>query len=432
MHTIRNKIKTCLVIFLVASSSCFAQNGWKICTTPVFGSRVDDIFMVNTQTGYAVCGDGKIVKTTNGGDNWVTLLQASGVYHRSVEFINAQKGFVGGFPVSGGTINIFRRTTDGGTTWTDLTALIDPRARSGICGLAVADANTIYGCGNWYENAGYIIKSVDGGNTWSFIDMSGYATSLIDMYFTSKDTGFVTGKGLLPLESAVILYTTNGGVSWTYKFQNSIFNEYCWKIQRLNKQIYFASIEDLTDVAPRILKSVDGGMTWEDQKVSTVPYNIEGIGFIDPLHGWTGGDIGKSFESKDGGITWDSINICPYMNRVFKVNDTMLFATGNQIWKYKGAGIYPPIPATHYAWMNCHPNPVRDMLSIEVAVAMPTHILLMLLDESGRQIKIIDNTDKPKGSYQYEVNTNFLSQGLYYMVLKTHEDKRVVKIVVSR
>lgn len=411
--------------------STFAQTGWKICNAPIFGNRVDDLFMIDTQTGYAVCGDGKIVKTINGGDNWSMLTQTSGIYHRSVEFINKDKGFVGGFPVSGGTTNILRRTMDGGATWSDLTSFLDPRARKGICGLAVADANTVYGCGNWYEHAGYIIKSVDGGNTWSFIDMSGFTTSIIDMYFSSKDTGFVTGKGKSPLESAVILYTTDGGVSWTYKFQNNVPSEYCWKIQRLTRQIYFASIEDLTNVAPKILKSVDGGMTWEVHQVSPVTYNIEGIGFIDPLHGWTGGDYGKSFESKDGGITWDSISTCPLMDRVFKVNDTMLFATGSQIWKYKGEGIYPAIPETHYAWMNCYPNPVKDILSIEVSVSVPTHILVMLLDESGRQVKIIDNSDSPKGSYRYEVNTNQLSEGLYYLVLKTHEDKRVVKIIVG-
>ncbi|MFZ1264050.1 MAG: hypothetical protein WAT34_11140, partial [Chitinophagaceae bacterium] len=293
------KIVLYITCSLLMGFSSFAQLGWKICNAPLFGSRVDDIYMVNTQTGYAVCGDGKIVKTINGGENWTTLLQASGIYHRSVEFINAQKGFVGGFPVSGSTVNIFRSTTDGGATWNDLTSSLHPRAGKGICGLAVADPNTIYGCGNWYQDSAYIIKSADGGNTWSFIDMSGYATSLIDMYFTSKDTGFVTGKGLLPLETAVILYTTNGGVSWTYKFKNTVFNEYCWKIQRLTKQIYFASIEDMTNVAPKILKSYDGGMNWEVHQVSAVPYNIEGLGFIDPMHGWTGGDMGKSFESKD-------------------------------------------------------------------------------------------------------------------------------------
>ena len=420
-----------VVFFVFTSLFSFAQNGWKVCNAPVFNNRVDDVFMVNTQIGYAASGDGKIVKTTDGGENWTLLLQGT-VYCRAVEFINEQKGFVGAFSFAGNTANILRRTTDGGATWTDLTSLLHPRARKGICGLAVADNNTIYGGGNWLEDSAYLIKSIDGGNTWSFIDMHTYATSIIDMHFINKDTGFVTGKSLGPVESAIILYTTNGGLTWSTKFQNNIPSEYCWKIQRLTNRIYFASIEDLMNFPPKILKSVDGGMTWKIHQVDPVAYNIEGVGFIDPLHGWTGGGPVKSFETKDGGITWDSVAICPFMNRVFRVNDTMMLASGRQIWKYRGAGIYPAIPDQHYAWMNCYPNPVRDVLTMEVSVAVPTRVLVMLMDASGKQLKVIENTDRAKGSYQFYLNTGHLPQGVYYIVLKTHEDKRVVKILVSR
>jgi hypothetical protein len=305
------------------------------------------------------------------------------------------------------------------------------RAKGGICGLAVADANTIYGGGNWYGDSAYIIKSVDGGNTWSFIDMSAYATSIIDLFFINKDVGFATGKGLVPLESGIILYTTDGGASWTKKFQNTVPNEYCWKIQRLTNKIYFASLEDFGSVPPKILKSTDGGMTWTVHFVSTSAYNIEGVGFIDEKKGWTGGDGGFSFQSNDGGLTWDTIHVCPYMNRVFKVNDTLLFASGDRIYKYNTGGFLPSIPETHYASMNCSPNPVNDKLNIGISVSVPTRVWLMLLDNTGKRIEVIANEDKIKGSYQYKINTDRLPPGMYYVALKTHEDKVVKKIVVT-
>jgi photosystem II stability/assembly factor-like uncharacterized protein len=411
---------------------CSAQTGWHVCNAPAFANRIDDLFMVNTQTGYAVGGDGKIVKTTDGGENWSLLLQNNSVYCRSVEFINTQKGFVGSFPLAGTTTNILRRTLDGGASWTDLTPLLPLKARRGICGLAVADSNTIYGGGNYFQDSGYIIKSTDGGNSWNLIDMGGYASSIIDMFFLNKDTGFVTGKGPLPLETAVILYTTNGGASWTYKFKNTIFNEYCWKIQRLTKLIWYASIEDLSAVSPRILKSIDGGMTWTVHLVDVSPYNIEGIGFIDPKHGWTGGGPGFSFETTNGGLTWEKVPICPLMNRVFRLNDTTLFASGNQIWKYRGNGIYPPIPPTRYVWMKTYPNPVKDMLTMEVSLSVSTHVSLTLRDNLGRRIAVIDNTDRPMGSYQFYYNTDALAPGIYYVTLKTHEDGGTIKIVVGQ
>ena len=418
------------IVLLVISVTSAAQVGWKRCTAPDFRNRVDDLFMLNATTGYAVCGDGKIVKTTDGGENWA-LMNSANIYCRSVEFINTEKGFVGGFSFNASMdTNILRRTTDGGLTWTDLSPLLHRRAKRGICGLAVADANTIYGGGNWFGDSAYIIKSTDGGNTWNFIDMSAYATSIIDLHFINKDVGFATGKGRLPLASGIILYTTDGGASWTYKFQNNTPNEYCWKIQRLTSNIYFASLEDMTNVPPKILKSTDGGMTWSIQQVATAAYNIEGIGFINDKKGWTGGDTGFSFQSNDGGITWDTMHVCPYMNRVFKVNDTMLFASGDAIYKYNTGGILIDNPTVHYAFMNCSPNPANEKLNIDIAVTVQTRVLLMLLDNTGKRVEIIANEDKTNGSYRYTINTERLAPGMYYVALKTHEDKVIKKIIV--
>jgi photosystem II stability/assembly factor-like uncharacterized protein len=423
-----------LVVLLLIPVTSYAQS-WKMCIAPSFGTRVDDIFMVNTQTGYAVCGDGQIVKTTDGGDNWFLLQQTNNIYYRSVEFMNTQKGFVGGFSFSAGMdSNILRRTTDGGATWTDLSTLLHPRARRGICGLAVADSNTIYGCGNWFGDSAYLVRSSNGGNTWSFIDMSAYASSIIDMHFINKAVGFVTGKSPLPQESGVILYTTDGGASWTTVFQNTIFNEYCWKIQRLTGSLYFAALEDFGNVPPQILTSTDGGMNWTIQQVATGTYNIEGIGFLDAQKGWTGGAADYSFESNDGGMTWDTIHVCPFMNRVFRVNDTTVFASGNRIWKYSATSFAPVAipPEPHYAWMNCSPNPVNDKLSIDITIARQTRVFLTILDHTGMRVNVIENADKQKGSYQYKFNTNQLPPGMYYVLLKTHEDKVLKKIIVTR
>ncbi|HMD01222.1 MAG TPA: T9SS type A sorting domain-containing protein [Ferruginibacter sp.] len=427
----KNIIRSFLLVLI--SSAASAQSPWTPCNAPSFGTRVDDIYMVDTQVGYAVCGDGKIVKTVDGGNNWFQLLENSSVYCRSVEFINRDTGFVGGFPINGNVqTNIFRRTTDGGATWVDLTSQLHPRARRGVCGLAVADANTIYGGGNWYDDSAYIIKSVDGGKTWSFIDMSQYASSIIDLFFLNKDVGFATGKGKLPLESGVILYTTDGGATWSFKFQNNLPNEYCWKIQRINNYEWAASLEDFANVHPEVLRSSDGGMTWSVKLVSAERnYDIEGIGFIDPLRGWTGGGIDYSFKTVDGGNTWDTVHIIPYMNRLFKVNDTMMFASGDRIYRLKNGGFIPPIPATHHAWMTCSPNPAKNNLEIKVSVDAPTHIMLILFDNNGNRINVVENADKPTGSYQYHVNTSGLSMGIYHVVLKTHDDKRAVKVIVS-
>ena len=433
--------KAFLLLFFYAlfADLLLAQGGWAVCNSPVFGDRVDDVFMTNTQTGYAVCGDGQIVKTSDGGANWIKLLQDTNIYCRSVEFVSPLKGFVGGFQKHYGyNKNTFRKTLDGGSTWTDLTPLIDTAAHDslrGICGLCAADSNTIYGCGNYFQDSAYIVKSSDGGNTWSFIDMHTYAIHLIDIFFLNKDTGFVTGTGLLPFQTAVILYTKDGGQNWANKFQDTIATEYVWKIQHLTDKIYFATIENETILPSRIIKSTDGGMTWTDHQVTPICEYVEGIGFMDSLKGWAGGWGSSSFESTDGGVTWKPAFICPWLNRFYKINDTLAFASGNAIWKYNSlmTGV-KPLPAesiTHYISMTCSPNPASESLAIDVTLSLSTRVVLTLLDSKGVRIKIIDNSDKPRGTFHYSFSTAHLPAGIYYLVLKSHEDKRAEKIVVS-
>lgn len=421
------------LIFILHVSVVFAQQGWSICNTPPSESRIDDIFMVNTRIGYSVCGDGQILKTIDGGNNWNTLRKDS-IYYRSVEFVNEKKGFVGGFSFDDDFKNILMKTEDGGETWNDITLDINTKARNGICGLAVADSNTIYGCGNWFQDSAYLIKSTDGGNSWDFIDMHNYAASLIDMHFINKDTGFVTGRGTAPLFTAVILYTIDGGKTWAFRYKNSIANEYCWKIQRLNEKIYFASIEDEGEVTPHILKSKDGGFTWKTHPVTSKIYNIEGIGFIDSVKGWTGGDIDNSFESDDGGLTWTSTKICPNLNRVFRVNDTLLFASGwGQIWKYttkKDTTVIPPVETVSHASMWCYPVPSYGNFNIEISIAKQTRVVLIIYNNEGKIVKTLENSDKPQGSFTYKISTLNMSNGVYYAVLKTHEEKHSQKIVV--
>jgi hypothetical protein len=187
----------------------------------------------------------------------------------------------------------------------------------------------------------------------------------------------------------------------------------------------------------RILKSTDGGMNWNLYYVTPffpLGNGIQGIGFIDSLKGWTGGGFGISYESNDGGLTWDTIDICYGMNRVIKVNDTLLFASGRDIWKYNSmlTAIDPVVKSMPVVVkLNCYPNPADNHLTIEIVLNVKTHARVTLHDEIGKRIKLIENADKPKGVYTYKINTENFAKGIYYIVLKTHEDDQSVKVMVT-
>ena len=122
------------------------------------------------------------------------------------------------------------------------------------------------------------------------------------------------------------------------------------------------------------------------------------------------------------------------MNRLIKVNDTLLFASGFEIWKYnsRSTGIVPiGREVSQFAFLNCHLNPVNNSLTVNVTITKPTHVLINLLDKTGNFIKIIDSAPKPKGVYQYQIDTGSLAEGIYFVALKTHEDQPTVKVMVT-
>ena len=65
----------------------------------------------NVSTGYAVGGNGLILKTVNGGNNWVALTSGTTSILYSVFFTDADTGHAVG---TSGTV---LKTTDGGITW---------------------------------------------------------------------------------------------------------------------------------------------------------------------------------------------------------------------------------------------------------------------------------------------------------------------------
>ena len=76
-----------------------------------------DLQMVTDQVGYACGGNGKILKTTNGGDSWTELAHPASqtASFRGLDFINPTNGYV----ISVGGTSAILKTTDGGQSWTN-------------------------------------------------------------------------------------------------------------------------------------------------------------------------------------------------------------------------------------------------------------------------------------------------------------------------
>jgi photosystem II stability/assembly factor-like uncharacterized protein len=181
--------------------------------TPVPGSIdpsvvLEDICFGSPNTGWAVGWLGTILRTTNGGDSW--SVQESPTNTASLHSIwcfdenTAVATGNAGFSLEDGWFGTIIKTTNGGATWVSVL----PENRKAL--------HEVY----FEDNVGYavgldstVFKSTSTGDSWTevtrVIPDSGIAIGLRDVFCIDENTCWVTGA------TQIIYKTEDGGDSWT-------------------------------------------------------------------------------------------------------------------------------------------------------------------------------------------------------------------------
>lgn len=420
-------MKKLYLLFFFSGIVASAQQWAPLTSIPVNQdfSRYDDVFFLNENVGWAANGsDAAVYKTVDGGATWVTQLTeddlgSNSYYFRNIEFLNENVGFVG-------TLNgVFLKTVDGGENWASVTIPNNPPA---ICGLDAVGTSTIYGCGAYFWPA-FVIKSIDSGETWSYINMSAYADALVEVLFIDENTGYAAGQkaGL----GGIILKTVDGGVSWTQIYTTNIAGEYVWKLQILqsNPNVIFGSVESVAPMLGKLIRSVDNGITWTSKEVPDT--DIQAVGFVSETHGWMGGHHSDFLETFDAGTTWNNIGVGSNLNRIFFINDNLAYASGSTIYKFSNAlsvGDFQeqariPLKAS------INPNPVKDKLRLTIDFPEADHLRVELFDETGRLIAELHQDEiTTQGEKTYTFDFLYAS-GIYILNLHTNTGRQSIKFV---
>ena len=170
--------------------------GWHPTPAPEAGSRYDDIWFISPRVGWAVNSEGLILHTNDGGASWTQqfrtpMIGTKAVYLRCISFASAQRGWVGTLTED---YRMFQ-TVNGGTTWTFVSNL-PANAPLAICGLYAVSESVVYASGTNFPYRRFptrVIKTSNGGETWTAIDMGAQASNLIDIFFFDENRGFVVG-----------------------------------------------------------------------------------------------------------------------------------------------------------------------------------------------------------------------------------------------
>lgn len=255
------------------------------------GYVYDIVFPENNETGYAsaIYGSlGWIYKTTDGGNNWVKVLDLEDASIRSMSFpVDDQTGYI----ANNDTYyqHGVWKTTDGGSSWNYIT--------QGITSVPVAidfPINSQFGIAVGYS--GDVIKTSDGGVTWSEGNL-GVNNFMNDIDLLNNNIGYAVGSGGLmvktvdgggsPIESlylhpsamgSVNTFTTMSGCSDDWDCVNDQkFNMGTGLPAALNSRNYIAD-----GSGNRVLFALDDGAILSSQKVTEICVSLAATQFNGP------------------------------------------------------------------------------------------------------------------------------------------------------
>jgi photosystem II stability/assembly factor-like uncharacterized protein len=307
---------------------------WRKLETEPYPGKQDDIYFVNENTGWYVNGHGKIYKTTDAGTTWNKIFEKKGSFFRTIAFLDDNTGFVGTvgtdyFPNVTDTIPLYK-TNDGGKSWKPV-EYKGPYVK-GLCAINVVkeqyinhgkiDYKThIFAVGRVGSPANMMV-SHDAGQTWISKSLQDEAKMLFDIKMLNKTTGFICAATSADITKshALILKTTDGGETWNKVYQSTRPFETTWKVSFPSDKVGYVTIQsynpDPNVSQQRIAKTIDGGETWQEINLVNDPRGREfGIGFIDENHGFVG-TVSSGYETKNGGETWQPIDLGTACNKI--------------------------------------------------------------------------------------------------------------------
>lgn len=248
----------------------------------------------------ATQGDGAIHRTTNGGLTW-TNMTATGMFTNSatsfanfVTFLTPSVGIAMGDPVNG--FYELWRTTDGGLSWSQIPSNAIPAPLSaneyGIVNLYAKQGTSNI----WFgTNQGRMIYTTNSGLTWNASQVAASTSTVTEIAFNSPLNGvcYVFNSSL----QFEMYNTTNGGASWsqiTTVSPNVGLNDIVGA-PGTNSFVSFGAGTGNNIVAV----STDNGVTWNDYGSTGIQY-LTGD-FASGVDGWAG-SFSDNINPSVGGI----------------------------------------------------------------------------------------------------------------------------------
>lgn len=401
-------------LFFVLMSGVFAvglkaEVTWEKVTSGTT-SRFWDVAYASETTAFAVGVGGMVMKSTDGGTTWSAVthgLTTQDLY--VIHFATDQVGFIGGLSAT------VLKTVDGGATWTNISTNL-PEIITTYAQLSTQAINDFYfldannGFATGYN--GIILKTVDGGATWTFHGSLGAGTYR-SIFFVNATTGFIASHGKL------IKKTEDGGQNWTnWTSTETTFNHF-FETRFFNETTGVA-IGD----GGSIFRTTDIGANWTRVAITPAPTGqLWGLTVVSATTAYASGQVGQIFKTTDAGATWtkeDIGNNTSIFRGMSNAGESKVLAVGDagEIFKLISSTNALNNPALS-ASMQLYPNPVGDLLMVKTDASVQK---IVVLDVTGKSV-LVNHAGIPV------LDVKMLNNGIYFAHIYTSEGVAVKKFV---
>ncbi len=367
-----------------------------------------------------VAGTDIILKTTNGGINWINT-NAPLYNYSQVIFLNNNTGYAS---TGSGIV----KTTNSGSIWNFYST---PFPNNSISFINTA---TGYSCGSDQNANRKIMKTVDGGITWNVIYSISSMYVFKSIYFSDSLTGYNTRY--YHQESSWIdnIYrTSNGGLNWdiVYSQPNDHLESFFFLSQGYG---YLAGFG-------RVLETSNGGSNWISHAFTNIAFYT--VFFTDYNTGYVaGGQSGftRIYRTTNAGIDWNlSLNFNSGALRSLTFPNVKTgYAVGDNgvILKTTNSGVTPMLPISteipdHFSLSQNYPNPFNPSTKIrfEISGSSAAQTFISVYDILGREVATLVNEELKPGTYEVDWNASDFPSGVYFYKLETEyftETKRMI------
>jgi len=276
-----------LLFFSSAGFQDKSTSGWYQQYFPnLNGSSIQSITFLDSLTGYAATNPGTsiysyILKTTNGGDNWIinyTYNSGTNIRFTAIQFANDSIGY------AATNFFTFFKTTNAGLNWIQLST------PDGAEGMAVINKDTVLVVTS-DGFAGGVYRTTNGGYNWQAMGPTGGNGQPSTIYMYNKDMGFCLGGQMRK--------TTNGGVNW-FAIPGETYSSIMFVDSLTGWKVYDS-----------LKKTTNGGINWVTQRTPTFSSyfsNSTSFSILNKDTVWMVGarNFGRPpvYKTTNGGINW--------------------------------------------------------------------------------------------------------------------------------